>query len=208
VPAKKSKDAFNVTGRVQTAKHKFRNLRGRTACRYCDKLFATKIEKNEHNGVCEYLQCDPKNFICRVCGKELSKKTFSNHVHEALECQFCSKKILNPRNMKFHIEKKHKGEKKPANKSESSLRKKEMEEYLKEKENEEAQILARLKEIPKSSSSSKNKGDGSKSSTRFECDVSAKSLFFFFLIKKFNNLIFNFSFVESIWCRCEICVCT
>lgn len=57
---------------------------------------------------CKYLQCDPKNFICRICNKELSKKTFSNHLHEGvLDCQYCGKAFVNPRNLKTHIKKLH-----------------------------------------------------------------------------------------------------
>jgi hypothetical protein len=88
--------------------HKMRNLSGKIACKYCDTIFKSKEAQAEHN--CKYLQCDPRNFICRICDKELSKKTFSNHLHETLDCQYCNKKFVNPRNMKAHIEKLHKGE--------------------------------------------------------------------------------------------------
>ena len=89
--------------------HKMRNLSGKIACKYCDTIFKSKESQAEH--VCKFLQCDPKNFICRICHKELSRKTFSNHLHETLDCQYCNKKFVNPRNMKAHIEKLHKGEK-------------------------------------------------------------------------------------------------
>lgn len=89
--------------------HKMRNLSGKIACKYCDTIFKSKESQTEH--VCKFLQCDPKNFICRICHKELSRKTFSNHLHETLDCQYCNKKFVNPRNMKAHIEKLHKGEK-------------------------------------------------------------------------------------------------
>lgn len=89
-------------------KHKLRQLTGKPACKYCDTIFASKESLKMH--ICEYLQCDPKNFICRICNKELSKKTFSNHLHETLDCQYCGKKFVNPRNMKAHINKIHQGE--------------------------------------------------------------------------------------------------
>lgn len=81
----------DLRAKITLAKHKFRNLRGRFACRYCDTVFANKDEKGEHK--CKYLECDAKNFICRFCNKELSRKTFSNHVHEALNCQYCGELI-------------------------------------------------------------------------------------------------------------------
>ena len=87
--------------------HKKKSLVGRKACKFCDTLFDSKVEQNMHD--CEYLKCNPKNFICRVCGKELSRKTFSNHLHETLDCQFCGKKFVNPRSMKTHLERQHKG---------------------------------------------------------------------------------------------------
>lgn len=90
-------------------RHKLRQLTGKSACKYCDTVFQSKESLKMH--VCEYLQCDNKNFICRICKKELSKKTFSNHLHETLDCQYCGKKFVNPRNMKTHIKKVHKGEK-------------------------------------------------------------------------------------------------
>lgn len=90
-------------------RHKLRQLTGKSACKFCDTVFVSKESLKMH--VCEYLQCDPKNFICRICNKELSKKTFSNHLHETLDCQYCGKKFVNPRNMKTHIKKVHRGEK-------------------------------------------------------------------------------------------------
>ena len=100
----------NMTERERkTQRHKFRQLTGKTACKYCDTVFRSKESLKLHE--CKYLECDPKNFICRVCGKELSKKTFSNHLHETLDCQYCNKKFVNPRNLKSHIKKMHNGEK-------------------------------------------------------------------------------------------------
>lgn len=90
-------------------KHKLRQLTGKAACKYCDTIFKSKESLKMHN--CPYLQCDPKNFICRICKKELSKKTFSNHLHETLDCQYCGKQFVNPRNMKIHIKRAHKDEK-------------------------------------------------------------------------------------------------
>lgn len=57
---------------------------------------------------CKWLECNPKNFICRICGKELNRNTFSNHLHETSNCHYCGKKFVNPRNMKQHIERQHK----------------------------------------------------------------------------------------------------
>jgi hypothetical protein len=88
-------------------KHKSKSLAGKIACKFCDTFFESKEDKISHS--CEYLQCDPKNFICRICNKELSKNTFSNHLHETLDCQYCGKKFVNPRNMKAHIKKQHRG---------------------------------------------------------------------------------------------------
>lgn len=101
-------EAEKLAGGVAFGKHKMRKLVGVPACRYCDSIFTDRRERDAHD--CKYLKCDPKNFICRFCGKELSKKTFSNHVHEAAACQYCGKKTLNPRQMKKHIAAKHKGE--------------------------------------------------------------------------------------------------
>lgn len=135
-------DVERRIGGIALAKHKIRNLRGVPSCRYCDSIFPTKAEKRKH--VCKYLQCDEKNFICRFCGKERSKATFSNHVHESLECQYCGRKILNPRNMKLHIEKKHKGEnyKPPRERKQEDL-----EAYLKQKEKEEGEVYAQREQI-------------------------------------------------------------
>jgi hypothetical protein len=91
------------------ARHKLRQLTGKAACKYCDTIFKSKDSLREH--VCEFLQCDPKNFICRICHKELSKKTFSNHLHETLGCQYCGKAFVNPRNLKAHINQIHSDEK-------------------------------------------------------------------------------------------------
>jgi hypothetical protein len=85
--------------------HKTHQLTGKAACKYCETVFKNKELKNAHQ--CKYLECDPRNFICRICGKELSKKTFSNHLHETLDCQYCAKGFVNPRNLKTHIMKMH-----------------------------------------------------------------------------------------------------
>jgi Zinc finger, C2H2 type len=90
-------------------KHKLRQLTGKPACKYCDTVFISRDSLKMH--ACKYLSCDPKNFICRICHKELSKKTFSNHLHETLDCQYCGKKFVNPRNMKTHIKNSHGNEK-------------------------------------------------------------------------------------------------
>lgn len=101
-------EAEHRAGGVAFGKHKMRKLVGVPACRYCDSIFTDRRERDAHD--CKYLKCDPKKFICRFCGKELSRNTFSNHVHEAAACQYCGKKVLNPRQMKKHIKAKHKGE--------------------------------------------------------------------------------------------------
>lgn len=108
-PVKKSLKRKNTGARSTFWSHKSRSLAGKIACKYCDTVFSSKNEQTEHE--CKYLNCNPKNFICRICGKELSKKTFSNHLHETLDCQYCGKQFVNPRNMKAHIERKHRGEK-------------------------------------------------------------------------------------------------
>lgn len=122
-------------GGVAFGKHKMRKLVGVPACRYCDSIFVNRQERDAHD--CDYLKCDPRNFICRICGKELSKKTFSNHVHEAAECQYCGKKVLNPRQMKKHIATRHKGEdyKPPVQRN-----KDEIEKYIEEKQKAEAHV--------------------------------------------------------------------
>jgi KRAB domain-containing zinc finger protein len=106
---KPNKRRANRNARDSFWRHKDTTLIGKPACKYCVTIFATKEEQHEH--VCPYLDCDKKNFICRICKKELSKKTFSNHLHENLSCQFCKKKFVNPRAMKKHIARLHKGEK-------------------------------------------------------------------------------------------------
>jgi Zinc finger, C2H2 type len=90
---------------AKVKKHKLRQLTGKPACKYCDTVFISRESLKMH--ICKYLSCDSKNFICRICHKELSKKTFSNHLHETLDCQYCGKKFVNPRNMKIHIKNIH-----------------------------------------------------------------------------------------------------
>lgn len=88
---------------------KRKRLTGKNACKFCATVFASKAERSKHN--CKYLQCDPKNFICRVCSKELNKKTFSNHVHhENTTCEYCGKSFSNPRKMRVHIKRFHAGQ--------------------------------------------------------------------------------------------------
>lgn len=98
-------EAENDQSRSKKQHHKTHQLTGKAACKYCETVFKNKELKNAHE--CKYLQCDPRNFICRVCGKELSRKTFSNHLHETLDCQYCLKSFVNPRNLKTHIMKLH-----------------------------------------------------------------------------------------------------
>lgn len=73
--------------------------------KYCETQFASKLDRSMHK--CQYLQCNPRNFICRICKKELSKGTFSNHLHETLDCPYCGRAFVNPRNMKAHIKNQH-----------------------------------------------------------------------------------------------------
>jgi hypothetical protein len=86
--------------KTKKQQHKYHQLTGKAACKYCETTYKSKGSLKMHQQQCKYLQCDPKNFICRVCGKELSKKTFSNHLHETLDCQYCNKSFVNPRNLK------------------------------------------------------------------------------------------------------------
>ncbi len=57
---------------------KKRKLTGKKACKFCATLFKTQQEVDRHK--CEYLKCKPDHFICRICYKELSRNTFSNHM--------------------------------------------------------------------------------------------------------------------------------
>jgi hypothetical protein len=149
-------DADNLESRINLGKHKLRSLVGKLACKYCDTLFSSRGEKDLH--ACKYLQCKNKNnFICRFCNKELSKQSFSNHVHEATECQYCGRKILNPRNMKLHIQKKHKNAKYIPPKERN------VQEYIKEKVEEEKRILEIRGELSGSSVKKEKK--------RYECDL-------------------------------------
>lgn len=104
-PKPKPKRGQNAGTRSHFWSHKRNIMVGKIGCKYCETFFSTKPEKEAHK--CKYLKCDPKNFICRVCGKELSKRTFSNHLHETLACEYCKKTFVNPRNMKEHIKKQH-----------------------------------------------------------------------------------------------------
>ncbi|KAG5675918.1 hypothetical protein PVAND_005777 [Polypedilum vanderplanki] len=103
-------ESFDEDGKKIPKKqyHKFHQLTGKAACKYCETIFKSKEMLKMHD--CKYLQCDPKNFICRICNKELSRKTFSNHLHETTNCQYCNKSFVNPRNLKTHIKNLHKDE--------------------------------------------------------------------------------------------------
>jgi ribosomal protein S27E len=169
----KKLDPQNLESRINLGKHKFRSLVGKLACRYCDTLFPSKLERDMH--VCKYLQCkNPNNFICRFCNKELSKKTFSNHVHEATECQYCGRKILNPRNMKLHIQKKHKNAKYIPPKERN------VQDYIKEKVEEEKRILEIRGELPSSKHPKVKK--------RYECDLCGRYLASLFSLRYHMNL--------------------
>lgn len=85
---------------------KKRKLTGKKACKYCATLFKTQQEVDRHK--CEYLKCKPDHFICRICYKELSRNTFSNHmgyVHgdPRLQCDICSKQFKDNRKLMYHI---------------------------------------------------------------------------------------------------------
>lgn len=58
--------------------HKKKKLTGKKACKFCASVFKTQTEMDRHK--CEYLKCDPDKFICRICFKQLSRNTFSNHM--------------------------------------------------------------------------------------------------------------------------------
>jgi Zinc finger, C2H2 type len=105
--SEKERREYKQLSRDEFWSHKAVSLAGRIACKYCDTIFETKDEQIAHE--CKYLQCNKRNFICRVCNKELSRKTFSNHLHETLACKYCNKKFVNPRSMKTHILRQHKG---------------------------------------------------------------------------------------------------
>lgn len=76
-------------------------------CKYCDKTFDSikKLRKHE----CPYLKnCPTKNFLCRICNKELSKKSFQYHMsthnsQESLECNVCKKQFKNERLLTLHL---------------------------------------------------------------------------------------------------------
>lgn len=87
------KNFFSFLIVIYTIKYNFR---------YCDASCASKEDLQKH--VCKYIQCNPKNFICRFCNKELSKLTFSNHVQK--DCQYSSLKTSG--NIKSHIGRKQK----------------------------------------------------------------------------------------------------
>jgi hypothetical protein len=82
-----------------------------SGCKYCDTMFLSRQEKEEHQKTCKYLQCDPDKYICMVCGVLKSKNSFQNHNHNT-KCFYCDKAILNPSNKKdvgYHIRSKHPG---------------------------------------------------------------------------------------------------
>lgn len=49
-------------------------------CKYCDTQFSLRRELIAH--MCKLLKCNLKNFICRFCKKEISKKNFSEHMKD------------------------------------------------------------------------------------------------------------------------------
>jgi hypothetical protein len=74
-----------------------------------------------------------------VCGKELRRKNFYKHQHEAPDCKFCGEKLLNPANLQKHIASKHKGEKEPKIDVDEK-RKQEIENYLRDRQMLEAKL--------------------------------------------------------------------
>lgn len=135
-------DPTRLPGGFKKGRYKIRSLTGVPYCKFCDKVFMNRKEKQAH--VCQYLQCaDPKNYICRVCNKELSKQSFSSHYHDAAGCQYCGKKFLNPRDIKEHIENVHKGEEyKPP-----VITSSEIEKYVQKKIQEEGHIYEQRAKI-------------------------------------------------------------
>lgn len=86
--------------------HKKKKLTGKKACKYCASVFKAQSEMDRHK--CEYLKCDPDKFICRICYKQLSRNTFSNHmgyVHgdPRLQCDVCSRQFKDNRKLKYHM---------------------------------------------------------------------------------------------------------
>lgn len=77
----------------------------RKYCIYCDKKFATAREKREHK--CKYLDCEEGFYICRICGKTLTRKNFNHHIHGTPPCKYCGMEILNPKRMALHIRIRH-----------------------------------------------------------------------------------------------------
>jgi predicted nucleic acid-binding Zn ribbon protein len=145
--------------------HKFHQLTGKAACKYCETIFKSKEMLKLH--VCKYLQCDPKNFICRICNKELSRKTFSNHLHETTDCQYCGKSFVNPRNLKTHIKNLHKDESFLPPKSPDKA-------FFKELEIDETENQMRLDEetgIITAAAVEKEKKKYIRKKGRYECDL-------------------------------------
>lgn len=87
-------------------KYKAQSFTGKPYCKYCDTMFKNHKTRLAHD--CEFLRCDVKNFICKICKKELSKRSFQNHNHEAkTACEYCGKTFKNPPDIKAHILRKH-----------------------------------------------------------------------------------------------------
>lgn len=105
LPDLRNKTPSSKANRLFKTSH--RTSSGRHYCKYCESEFSSYKEKDMHFPVCEYLQCDQKKFICRICKKQLSKESFKNHIHDSLSCKKCNKKFVNPRSMKAHMKKKH-----------------------------------------------------------------------------------------------------
>lgn len=102
------KDDFEYLSIFPDSKRKRKKFTGKNACKYCETIFKDKKQRASHK--CEFLTCDKKSFICRICSKTLSIGTFSNHHHDASDCPYCGKSYVNPRNMRRHIDKAHKHE--------------------------------------------------------------------------------------------------
>lgn len=100
---KLKKDASPKKGKLSSDKKN--KLTGKNACKFCVTIFTDKKALQDHK--CEYLRCDPKNFICRICLKELNKATFHNHIHDGCNCMFCNREYANPWNLRLHMKRRH-----------------------------------------------------------------------------------------------------
>lgn len=90
----------------QIEERKKQKMTGKKGCKYCSTIFKTKSELDSHK--CEYLKCDPDKYICRICSKELFKKSFTSHAYSVhgehkLKCSYCSKTFKENTKLKLHL---------------------------------------------------------------------------------------------------------